>query len=40
MKMIVGLMSVTAILLVALAGPLYKFGVVELGTAFTGFKFG
>ncbi len=40
MKMIVGLMSVTAILLVALVGPLYKFGVVELGTAFTGFKFG
>ncbi|WP_201549250.1 DUF1499 domain-containing protein [Psychrobacter sp. Pi2-1] len=40
MKMLVSLMSVTAILLVALAGPLYKFGVVELGTAFTGFKFG
>ena len=40
MKMIVGLMSVIAILLVALAGPLYKFGAVELGTAFTGFKFG
>ncbi|WP_379543293.1 DUF1499 domain-containing protein [Psychrobacter sp. R86515] len=40
MKMIVGLMSVIAALLVALAGPLYKFGVVELGTAFTGFKFG
>ena len=40
MKMIVGLMSVIAILLVALAGPLYKFGVVELGTAFAGFKFG
>ena len=40
MKMIVSLMSVIAILLVALAGPLYKFGVVELGTAFAGFKFG
>ncbi|MFP3457233.1 DUF1499 domain-containing protein [Psychrobacter sp. SIMBA_152] len=40
MKMLVSLMSVTAILLVALAGPLYKFGVVELGPAFTGFKFG
>ena len=40
MKMIVGLMSVIAILLVALAGPLYKFGAVELGTAFAGFKFG
>ena len=40
MKMIVGLMSVIAILLVALAGPMYKFGIVELGTAFTGFKFG
>ena len=40
MKMLVGLMSVIAILLVALAGPLYKFGAVELGTAFAGFKFG
>jgi len=40
MKMIVGLMSVIAILLVALAGPMYKFGVVALDTAFTGFKFG
>ena len=40
MKIIIGLTSVIAILLVALAGPLYKFGVVELGTAFTGFKFG
>ncbi|KRG33151.1 DUF1499 domain-containing protein [Psychrobacter sp. P11G3] len=40
MKMIVGLMSVIAILLVALAGPLYKFGAVELSTAFAGFKFG
>jgi len=40
MKMIVSLMSLIAFLLVALAGPLYKFGVVELGTAFTGFKFG
>ncbi len=40
MKMIVGLMSVIAILLVALAGPMYKFGIVELSTAFAGFKFG
>ena len=29
-----------AVLLVALAGPLYKLGMIELGTAFAGFKFG
>ena len=34
------LFSLSAFLLVALPGPLYKYGVVDLGTAFTGFKFG
>ena len=34
------LFSLSAFLLVALPGPLYKHGVVNLGTAFTGFKFG
>ena len=40
MKVLVSLISLIAFLLVALPGPLYKFGVVDLGTAFTGFKFG
>lgn len=40
MRIIIGLTSVIAILLVALAGPMYKFGIVELSTAFAGFKFG
>ncbi|MEN2752611.1 DUF1499 domain-containing protein [Psychrobacter sp. FBL11] len=40
MKIIVSLVSLIAFLLVALPGPLYKYGVVDLGTAFTGFKFG
>lgn len=40
MKILVGLISLIAVLLVALAGPLYKFGFVDLATAFTGFKFG
>lgn len=39
MKILVSLISLIAFLLVALPGPLYKFGIVELGTAFTGFKF-
>ena len=34
------LVSLSAFLLVALPGPLYKYGVVDLGTAFTAFKFG
>lgn len=34
------LFSLSVFLLVALPGPLYKYGVVDLGTAFTGFKFG
>ncbi len=40
MKIFVGLISLIAVLLVALAGPLYKFGMIELATAFAGFKFG
>ena len=40
MKVLVSLVSLSAFLLVALPGPLYKYGVVDLGTAFTGFKFG
>ncbi|MGM8899411.1 MULTISPECIES: DUF1499 domain-containing protein [unclassified Psychrobacter] len=40
MKIIVSLVSLIAFSLVALPGPLYKYGVVDLGTAFTGFKFG
>ncbi|MGP4717399.1 DUF1499 domain-containing protein [Psychrobacter sp. T6-6] len=40
MKILVGLISLIAVLLVALAGPLYKFGMIELATAFAGFKFG
>ncbi|WP_058369552.1 DUF1499 domain-containing protein [Psychrobacter sp. ENNN9_III] len=40
MKLLVSLVSLIAFLLVALPGPLYKFGILDLGTAFTGFKFG
>ncbi|ALQ07507.1 DUF1499 domain-containing protein [Pseudoalteromonas fuliginea] len=40
MKILVSLVSLIAFLLVVLPGPLYKFGIVELGTAFTGFRFG
>ncbi|MBB1454953.1 DUF1499 domain-containing protein [Pseudoalteromonas sp. SG43-5] len=40
MKVLVSLVSLIAFLLVILPGPLYKFGIVELGVAFTGFKFG
>ncbi|WP_201625355.1 DUF1499 domain-containing protein [Psychrobacter immobilis] len=40
MKVLVSLVSLSAFLLVALPGPLYKYGVVDLGSAFTGFKFG
>ena len=40
MKLFFGLLSLVAILLVTLAEPLYKFGVIELATAFAGFKFG
>lgn len=40
MKVLVILVSLIAFLLVALPGPLYKLGILDLGTAFTGFKFG
>ncbi|MGE6328467.1 hypothetical protein [Psychrobacter pacificensis] len=40
MKIFVGLISLFAVLLVALAEPLYQFGMIGLATAFTGFKFG
>ncbi len=40
MKILVVLVSVLAFLLVALAGPLYKFDIVELGTSFSSFKYG
>ena len=40
MKVLVSLVSLSAFLLVALPGPLYKYGVVDLGTAVTGVKFG
>ena len=40
MKILVSLVSLIAFLLVILPGPLYKFGIVELETAFAGFKFG
>jgi uncharacterized protein (DUF1499 family) len=40
MKNLVSLMSVLAFLLVTLPGPLYKFGVLALGPAFTGIRFG
>ena len=40
MKVLVSMISLLAFLLVALPAPLYRFGVVELGTAFAGFKFG
>jgi len=40
MKVLVSLVSLSAFLLVALPGPLYNYGVVDLGTAFTAFKLG
>ncbi|WP_166422031.1 DUF1499 domain-containing protein [Paraglaciecola sp. 20A4] len=40
MKTLVSLISLLAILLVALPGPLYKFGILELGPAFTALRFG
>lgn len=38
MKAIVSLVSVIAFLLVILPGPLYKFNIVDLSVAFTGFR--
>ena len=40
MKILVSLVSLIALLLVVLPGPLHKFGIIDLGTAFTGFKYG
>ncbi|WP_352339247.1 DUF1499 domain-containing protein [Psychrobacter sp. 16-MNA-CIBAN-0192] len=40
MKIFVSLMSLIALLLVVLPGPLHKFDVINLSTAFMGFKFG
>ncbi|MGB1305097.1 DUF1499 domain-containing protein [Pseudoalteromonas marina] len=40
MKILVSLVSLIAFLLVVLPGPLYKYGVVDLGLAFTGFRYG
>lgn len=40
MKTLVSLISLLAILLVALPGPLYKYGVVELFTAFGALRYG
>ncbi|MFT4937122.1 MAG: hypothetical protein ACI88A_000136 [Paraglaciecola sp.] len=40
MKTLVGLISLLAILLVALAGPLYKFNILDLGSAFGALRFG
>lgn len=40
MEILISLVSFIGFLLVVLPGPLYKYGIVDLGTAFTGFKFG
>lgn len=40
MKTLVSLISLLAFLLVILPGPLYKFGMLDLGTAFTGLRYG
>lgn len=40
MKILVILVSLIAFLLVVLAAPFYKFGIIELGTAFIGFRYG
>ena len=40
MKILVSFMSLIAFLLVVLTGPLYKYDIIELGTVFTGFKYG
>lgn len=40
MKFLVSLVSLLAILLVALPGPLYKFGILELGPAFGAMRWG
>ena len=40
MKHLVTLVGLFAFLMVVLPGPLYKFNIVELGTAFAGFRLG
>ena len=40
MKHLVSLVGLIAFLMVVLPGPLYKFNMVELGTAFAGFRLG
>ena len=40
MKILVSFVSLIAFLLVVLTGPLYKYDIIELGTVFTGFKYG
>ncbi len=40
MKALVGIVSFLAILLILLPGPLYKFEILPLGTAFTGMRWG
>lgn len=40
MKTLVGIVSFLAILLVVLPGPLYKFEILSLGTAFTAMRWG
>jgi len=40
MKHLVSLVGLIAFLMVVLPGPLYKFNIVELGTAFAGFRLG
>ena len=40
MKILVNFVSLIAFLLVVLTGPLYKYDIIELGTVFTGFKYG
>ncbi|MBQ4833129.1 DUF1499 domain-containing protein [Pseudoalteromonas sp. MMG010] len=39
MKALVSIVSFIALLLVTLPGPLYKYQIMELGTAFTGFRY-
>lgn len=40
MKILVILVSLVAFLLVALSAPFHRFGIIDLGTAFVGFKYG
>ena len=40
MKILVILVSLIALLLVTLSAPLHRFGIIDLGTSFIGFKYG